>query len=200
MDKNCTDLRVLKTRQNIKNALLDIMSQKKLSEITITEISEKAMINRKTFYRHYQSVSDVIEEIEGDIVKSLVSLLKKNSASCIDLSSILRYLGTMVEENKNTLYKMTKLTPEYLYIGKLKEMLRKNMEVALRNLAGIKDEQTLETLSQFTVSGIISVYQKWLESGCEENLDFVVDSTKKLTYGCLAPFIPEDRLKSIKLI
>lgn len=200
MDKNSKDLRVLKTRQNIKNALLDIMSQKNLSEITITEVSEKAMINRKTFYRHYDSIGDVIEEIEGDIVKSLVSLLKKNNASCIEISVVLRYIGTVIEENKAILYKIAKLSPEYIYTGKLREMLRRTMEISLKNIIGIKDEHLLKTLSQFTVCGIIAIYDEWLENGCKESLEFIVESTKKLTYGSLTPFIPEDKLKSIKLI
>ena len=60
MDKNSADLRVIKTRQNIKNAVLELMSEKTISSITITDVSKKTMINRKTFYRHYNSVDNDI--------------------------------------------------------------------------------------------------------------------------------------------
>ena len=46
-----TDLRVIKTRQNIRNALTSLMSEQELSDITITALCERAQINRKTFYR-----------------------------------------------------------------------------------------------------------------------------------------------------
>ena len=47
-----TDLRIVKTRTNIKNSLIDLLAEKNVSKITVTELAEKAMINRKTFYRH----------------------------------------------------------------------------------------------------------------------------------------------------
>lgn len=45
MDANVTDLRIVKTRTNIKNSLIDLLAEKNVSKITVTELSEKAMIN-----------------------------------------------------------------------------------------------------------------------------------------------------------
>ena len=55
---NPTDLRVIKTRQAIRIALISLLSEKELSDITISELSARAQVNRKTFYRHYRSISD----------------------------------------------------------------------------------------------------------------------------------------------
>ena len=66
-----TDLRVVKTRAVIRNALVEIMSEKEISQITVSEICLLAKINRKTFYRHYRSVSDVLEEVENEFLKEL---------------------------------------------------------------------------------------------------------------------------------
>ena len=49
MDANVTDLRIVKTRTNIKNSLIDLLAEKNVSKITVTELAEKAMINRKPF-------------------------------------------------------------------------------------------------------------------------------------------------------
>ena len=40
-----TDLRIVKTRTNIKNSLIDLLAEKNVSKITVTELAEKAMIN-----------------------------------------------------------------------------------------------------------------------------------------------------------
>ena len=48
---NPTDLRVIKTRQAIRIALISLLSEKELSDITISELSARAQVNRKTFYR-----------------------------------------------------------------------------------------------------------------------------------------------------
>lgn len=78
MNNPSNDLRVVKTKQNIKNTLLNLLSEKNISKITVTELSQKAMINRKTFYRHYQTIEDVAHDIENDLVESLLSSLKKS--------------------------------------------------------------------------------------------------------------------------
>ena len=43
---NPTDLRVIKTRQTIRNALSSLMSEMELSDITITALCSRAQINR----------------------------------------------------------------------------------------------------------------------------------------------------------
>ena len=70
------DIRIIKTRKFIREAVLRLLSQKKIEEISITELAEEAQINRKTFYNYYQSVSDVVEEIENDTVEKFVLAIK----------------------------------------------------------------------------------------------------------------------------
>ena len=78
MDANVTDLRIVKTRTNIKNSLIDLLAEKNVSKITVTELAEKAMINRKTFYRHYHTVQDVVDDINYDIINDVISHAKKS--------------------------------------------------------------------------------------------------------------------------
>ena len=54
MDKK-TDRRVLKTKRAIYNAFVELLSEKEINHITITDISKKADINRKTFYNYYSN-------------------------------------------------------------------------------------------------------------------------------------------------
>lgn len=199
MNSNSTDLRIIKTRQNIKNAVLKLITEKPVSSITITEVAKSALINRKTFYRHYESVEAVIIEIEDDILETLLSLLNKNNSSCLEVGVVLRYIGTTIEMNKDTIYKMIKMSPEYIYSGRLKELLRKSTEVSVRSVVEVKSEKTLKILSQFLVTGVLSVYSDWLINGCKESIDFIVDVTRTIAYGCLVQFIPQDKLKNIDL-
>ena len=46
---NKTDLRIIRTKQAIRNAFAELLSRKELSEITVKEIADVAYINRKTF-------------------------------------------------------------------------------------------------------------------------------------------------------
>ena len=199
MDKNSADLRVIKTRQNIKNAVLELMSEKTISSITITDVSKKAMINRKTFYRHYNSVDEVIMEIEEDILSTLYSLLNKNNTSCLEIGIVLEYIGKTIQMYKDTLYKTLKLSPEYIYSGRLKELLRKTTEVSIKKVVGITNDSTLRVMSQFLVSGVLSVYAEWLENDCKESLEFIVKTTRKISHACLSNLLAEEDIKNIDL-
>ena len=51
MNKN--DLRVIKTRREIENAMIVLLQQKSFEKITVQNILDVALVNRSTFYQHY---------------------------------------------------------------------------------------------------------------------------------------------------
>lgn len=69
MNKN--DLRVVKTKKIIFNALLLLLKDKPISKIKVTELCKAAQINRGTFYFHYEDVEDVLLELFEQIVQDL---------------------------------------------------------------------------------------------------------------------------------
>lgn len=65
------DLRVKKTLKGIRSALMEIAKNKPLEQITVKELCEQALINKSTFYSHYDNINALIEEIEDEFVKNL---------------------------------------------------------------------------------------------------------------------------------
>lgn len=47
------DLRVVKSIREIKQAFLRLILKKPMDKIKISDIADEALINRKTFYRHF---------------------------------------------------------------------------------------------------------------------------------------------------
>ncbi len=60
--KNSQDLRVKRTRKWLQEALLSLMLEKSFSKISIAEITDKAEVSRPTFYLHYRSKDEVLED------------------------------------------------------------------------------------------------------------------------------------------
>lgn len=58
------DRRTRKTRKAIQNALMQLSVTKRINEITVTDVTQAADINRSTFYLHYNSVYEVLADIE----------------------------------------------------------------------------------------------------------------------------------------
>ena len=74
---NRNDRRVRKTKQSIRQGLINLMKKKKLSEITVTELTELVDINRATFYHHYRDIYDLFESIENELYDEFEHTLNK---------------------------------------------------------------------------------------------------------------------------
>lgn len=55
------DLRVRRTKKMLREALIELILEKGVEGITVNEITERAMVNRSTFYRHYEDKTDLLE-------------------------------------------------------------------------------------------------------------------------------------------
>lgn len=62
------DLRTERTRKEIREAFLKLREKKPIERITIREIAELAMINKATFYRHYEDIYQLSDEIENELL------------------------------------------------------------------------------------------------------------------------------------
>lgn len=60
---NEKDLRVVKTRDCIHSAFIELLAEKPLGRITVTELARRARIAKGTFYLHYQDIYDLHEQV-----------------------------------------------------------------------------------------------------------------------------------------
>lgn len=65
------DRRMLKSQEAIKNAFIELMSEKNLDKITIKEISDKANVGRRTFYDHYMDKYDLLDKITEEHINEV---------------------------------------------------------------------------------------------------------------------------------
>lgn len=70
---NQNDLRVIKTKESIEKAFLELMSVKPLDKITVLELSRAARIHKSTFYLHYLDMPDLYMKIMQKTLSSPVA-------------------------------------------------------------------------------------------------------------------------------
>lgn len=66
-----TDLRVVKTKEALREALMILLKEKSLNSISVTELCRIAKINRGTFYAHYGQVENLFEDYFKTIMQDL---------------------------------------------------------------------------------------------------------------------------------
>lgn len=71
------DLRVRKTKQAIMDTFKEMIISTSINKITITALANKANINRKTFYLHYETIEDLISDFLNEIADAYIQAYEK---------------------------------------------------------------------------------------------------------------------------
>ena len=72
---NENDRRTRRTQKLIRDNFIDLMEQKPINEITIQEITDKADINRRTFYLHFTDIYDLLSKTEYYVMNHFAQML-----------------------------------------------------------------------------------------------------------------------------
>ena len=75
-----------KTNEAIINSLVILAETKPLSKISVSDITKFGNINRGTFYLHYESKEDLIENLEAKLLKEITEIVNQNIEITMDIS------------------------------------------------------------------------------------------------------------------
>lgn len=70
------DKRIQKSKSSIINTFLELRAKKPLEKITVTELCRKAEINKSTFYVHYHDIYDLSDQLENEVVDSILQSIR----------------------------------------------------------------------------------------------------------------------------
>ena len=180
MRNNNTDLRVIRTKESIRVALVELIEEKGFEAITVKDITTRAKINRGTFYAHYQDKYDLMTKSEEEIMLEMSKIAKQNFPGVIatlesDSPSLKPFqLAVSVFEylNKNSGFMKAALGPkgDLSFQTRLKDFMWKTLFENESN-ALIKEDSLLvpaQYLASYLASAHIGVIQQWLNSGRKE--------------------------------
>ena len=197
--ENATDLRVIKTRRTIRNALVDLMSEKELSAITISELSARAEAHARTCYRHYRTIADVVAELENEILSEFSEILRSDNDSLLNIGAVFRDISALVERRRDFFVRLMTYNHDLFNNGKIKAMLRKILSEPLRKAGAAMDEQSMSAVSEFLISGVLALYADWFDSGCEGSLELITEISVRMAIGGLSSYLSAAELSAVKL-
>lgn len=71
----------IKTKEKIKSAFTELIMEKGFNNLSVVDISERAGINRGTFYLHYTDKYNLLETLETTIIQNLNEILRISELS-----------------------------------------------------------------------------------------------------------------------
>ena len=67
------------TRERLKEALLRLLARRDILDVTVSRLCQEAGVNRSTFYSHYDSIGDLMEEMEQEIGANLIGRFREDN-------------------------------------------------------------------------------------------------------------------------
>lgn len=187
MDQNLkskTDRRVLYTKMFLKESLLELMKEKPVNKITPTELCRKAEINRNTFYAHYYSTRDVLEEIEVEFSTQIIdSLRNRFSAENIDISQMLNEICRIIYEKRDFCKILLSENGDSAFFERI-IMLGKSVIIDGWRKEGVNlSDDQMDMFFFYVVIGSVALIRKWAASDMKNTPAEIAALIERVTYG-----------------
>lgn len=173
----------LRSKSLIKKALAKLMHEKDLDRITVSDIIREADISRGTFYAHFPDIRSVLEQIETEEIKKLVSLVNKLKDGDEELSGAKAFLTCVFEYLYNDFeyYKML-MQSCFLnnYISRLVDIYYEETITKLLERDPSKDINEANIYMIYTTNGAKEVLISWLKGTINGTPDEMATRLAKL--------------------
>lgn len=167
---NKEDLRFIKCEETIIKTFKKMIEEMDYEEITIKELTERAGINRKTFYLHYPSLDHLLEKIQSDLISEYTERTKQYDL-IEDFEIIIREFFLFSEE-QGLFYEKITSNSSYDYIrNQMIRKVHKNRKNALQN----------ELLQRYINEATLTIYRYWIETKKKIPVDEIIEITIQLT-------------------
>lgn len=180
---NVNDKRVLQTKKKIRQALLALVKEKPVSQITVKEICDLAEINRNTFYSHYSTPLDVLTQIETEYY-SKMQKLQEDAISSGDIEALVLAMLRTLQENRDfgiVLYgqnnDISARDPNR------KSIYSRVMLSWIESGSGVPVEH-FKWLLAYLTGGIDIMIRLWVQNGMKEDPETIASLAGKMSSAC----------------
>ena len=162
---NHTDRRVKRTKKALYDALLILLKDKTINEITVTELTTKADVNRATFYFYYTDLIDMLQQIQNDAFEAFKNVIQKTTNSVSTIEGFTEYaerLFSYCKENEAlTRFIINNDINNQLYTY-IKQLMLTNIPNTKEVFA---ENNPAKYLSNYVINAMIGVCIDWMDDG-----------------------------------
>lgn len=181
------DLRVQKSIKAIRKAFTELIVKKDYEKITVKELCEVAMINKKTFYQYYKDVDALLDEIQSEYTSEYLEIVKD-----------FEFPKDLIKANREFFLYSSKQDALYEKItccGKFLPLRKKMLEKVMQN-TWLKSESFnsldrfhQEVLLNHINTATVEMYKQWIESGKKIPLVEIIKLSQTIIFDGIKGFL-----------
>lgn len=166
----------VRSRKLICRALVDLIEEKPLDKITVTDVVTRADINRGTFYAHYANIPDVLDTITEDGCRTIRTALAGQEPGTVpDPEVLLRKFQEALQEDLTFYQKVLTNDAAAPLLEKLRAVF---LEYMLRHEADfhVTDHDRYVLVMRIGSGGVVALYRDWLAGKVPMTLDELTEN------------------------
>ncbi len=187
------DIRILKSKRDLRNGLLSLIGKSAFDKITVNDICDASMINRMTFYKHYKDKYDLLD----DCIKYTLDGIYKTNLSKNSIPDFMSnpaefcgHLTDVVIDEFNTKHELVAalVSEDNTYVvSLLHNSIRNAIELMLNEISKTHTlNYSIEILSAFITGGCANLLYRWILTPDLMSKDQFKSEVRKLTENILS--------------
>lgn len=188
---NKSESKYFNTARLMNEALLKLLEEKEYEYITVKEICMRAGVNRSTFYLHYDSINDILDEcmenadrefkkafsVNHKTFASQIYYLPEDELILINDKFIMPYLNYV--KNNRAMYKAAYMHRKCLGSEERMNHMSEGIIKPILSRFHIPEDEHKYWI-KFYISGCHAIIQEWLTGDCKEPVEKIMDIMVRL--------------------
>lgn len=162
---NHNDRRVKRTKKALYEALLSLLEEKSINEITVTELTTLADVNRATFYFYYTDLIDMLQQIQNEAYESFNEVIQKATIHVSTIEGFTEYaerLFNYCKENEA----LVRFIINNDVNNRLYTYIKQLMLTNIPNTKEIFGENNpAKFISNYVITAMIGICIDWMDDG-----------------------------------
>ncbi len=167
------DPRVTRTRKMLNDALITLLNEKPYNRITVVDITERANVNRKTFYLHYETKDHLLQSVTDEILGELFGRAEAAQRLELSIEEMQRYMAgrifAYVKKHRTFFEVMFERKAMTDFVQYMKRYFARFYEEKLADLDENKLDVQKDVIASYIGSAYVGVIHSWLNDGLRQS-------------------------------
>lgn len=170
----------IRSRKLINMALAELLQEKQLNKITVTDVVRRAEISRGTFYAHYTNIPDVIHHAIDEAFSHIRETVFDASKNRLDIPHALLLRIQEILEVDLDFYRKVLTSNASIHIEEQLVSLVLEFLFQHEEEFGMGDHDQYVLKMRFCAGGLISLYRDWFFEKIDLSLEELTQQAEKL--------------------
>ena len=167
------DPRVVRTRKMLRDALMTLLEEKSYDRITVADIADRATVNRKTFYLHYETKDHLLQSVTDGILDELFGEAKAAQPSDLSVDEMQSYIAgrifAYVKKHRTFFEVMFERKAMTDFVQYMKRYFARFYEEKFANLDESRLPVQKDVIASYIGSAYVGVIHGWLNDGMRQS-------------------------------